>query len=314
MTVQPTRWGSICDPVEHRARSGSANALIAAWVLLCCTAFRCPGPSPRTTPNEGGGGDDLTGGGGIAQTGGTGGDPTTGGGGMAGGGMAGAGGCDQTQIDTDPDNCGACGRPCEGTGVDTPLCSEGLCKSTCLGGSVNLSCPVAPTADDGCEMPGRRAFVTSTAILANFGGAILGDDVCQMLADASGVGGTWASWTSDSSTSPSERFIQSTVPYLLMDGTLVANDWADLADGSLQHGIDQDEFGVTIPPTEVWTGTQPSGLPLFADGFCDDWTSTTNTLNGTVGIAGVNATDTTWTEVYLQECSRDNVRLFCIEQ
>ena len=59
-------------------------------------------------------------------------------------------GC-ETNTNTNVDNCGACGRACSGTNVATRSCANGLCNSTCNGGSGNCTQPAAPTADDGCE-------------------------------------------------------------------------------------------------------------------------------------------------------------------
>lgn len=49
-------------------------------------------------------------------------------------------------------NCGACGRACSSTGVDTATCSNSLCVSTCTGSLGNCSTPAAPAPDDGCEI------------------------------------------------------------------------------------------------------------------------------------------------------------------
>jgi hypothetical protein len=43
--------------------------------------------------------------------------------------------------------------------------------------------------------------------------------------------------------SPSVRFTRSAVPYRLIDGTLIANDWADLTDGTIAHDLDLTEIG-----------------------------------------------------------------------
>ena len=224
------------------------------------------------------------------------------------------GGCDPSQIDTDPTNCGACGRPCSTDGVDMLACSAGLCTSTCIGGNVNLSFPAAPTADDGCETPGRRVFLSSAPIFPDFGSALLGDAGCQAFADGAALGGVWASWTSDATTSPSARFVQSTVPYMLVDGTVVANDWADITDGILAHAIDQDELGTTPGSVEVWTGSDASGVPHASDPHCEDWTSQLDTSTAAVGIAHVSITAFEWSFTYSQFCDRDNVRLYCFEQ
>ena len=76
--------------------------------------------------------------------------------------------CDPTCVgpwgdcDGDPDNgcetslnstsnCGACGRGCNSTNVNTLSCNNGLCDSTCVSGFDNCGQPAAPLADDGCE-------------------------------------------------------------------------------------------------------------------------------------------------------------------
>ena len=64
-------------------------------------------------------------------------------------------GC-ETDITKDPQNCGACGRACNGANVAMLHCSSGTCDSTCSSGFGNCSLPpagsTAPyTQDDGCE-------------------------------------------------------------------------------------------------------------------------------------------------------------------
>ena len=49
-------------------------------------------------------------------------------------------------------NCGACGRTCSLSNVSVAACTGGLCTSTCSGTFGNCSQPVAPAADDGCEV------------------------------------------------------------------------------------------------------------------------------------------------------------------
>ena len=59
-------------------------------------------------------------------------------------------GC-ETNTATSTNNCGACGRVCNGANVDTLACAGGLCTSTCDPGFGNCSRPAAPGADNGCE-------------------------------------------------------------------------------------------------------------------------------------------------------------------
>jgi len=178
-----------------------------------------------------------------------------------------------------------------------------------MSGFVDFNSPAAPLADDGCETQGRRSFVTSQPVIANFGSAILGDAVCQAFADAALLGGVWMSWTADDATTPELRFVQSGVPYFLVDQTMVAADWADLTDGTLMAGIALDELGASKFGAEVWTGIDFMGTP---GDTCFDWTSASDADVGTVGFAGGVNVDAG--SVYLQFCNRDNVRLYCFEQ
>jgi hypothetical protein len=120
-------------------------------------------------------------------------------------------------------------------------------------------------------------------------------------------------WLSDigSGNSAASRLSHAAVPYVLVNGTVVANDWAGLTSGTLLHAIDLTEQGGT-PPTgtyanvpghaAVWTDTDASGQyagvtqipPTGQD--CDGWSSSTDAGNGTVA-GNFSAVDRNWTDV-----------------
>ena len=121
---------------------------------------------------------------------------------------------------------------------------------------------------------GKVVFVSSQLFNGNFGGGqrILGhleaDKRCQDLATEAGLAGSFKAWISgrvDTGSGPLphgvvDRFTQSAVPYRLVNGTQVADDWADLTDGSLDHAIDRDEYGNPVgQETRVWTNTRTNG-------------------------------------------------------
>ena len=92
-------------------------------------------------------------------------------------------------------------------------------------------------------------FVTNDELSPPFGadgeGALAADERCRGYADDENLDGRWMAWVSDSNTSPEERFDHSLTFYILRDGSVVADDWADLIDGNLHHAIDVTEtFGV----------------------------------------------------------------------
>lgn len=181
-----------------------------------------------------------------------------------------------------------------------------------VAGCTITSCGTRSVCTSGLCVLARRVFVSSSTLTGNLGGYSGADATCQTLANAAGLGGAWMAWISDSSSSPSARFNQASYEYALLDGTIVASDWASLTSGTLAHGIDQDEHGqpVDAGTTEVWTATATDG-GLFADG-CDSFGSSSSSAPTVeVGVSG--NVDATWTQVYAQFCSRTD-HLYCIEQ
>jgi hypothetical protein len=182
--------------------------------------------------------------------------------------------------------------------------------------------------------PYRRVFITSQTHKANFGGLAAGDNICGGAASAAGLGGTWAAWLSIAATSASSRLEHASVPYQLLDGTIVAADWTELTSGSLRHPIDHDENDNVVSPTPppymtpytgtAWTGTNDDGTSAGTAAYtCDDWTysiSMGSNLYG--GLAGINpygedggATGKSWTSGPDYNCSDAYASsLYCIEQ
>lgn len=116
------------------------------------------------------------------------------------------------------------------------------------------------------------------------------------------------------------------MPYKLVNGTTIANNWSDLVDGQLSNPITHDEKGNQIAsPTlkkEVWTGTRYDGSKGFnrtgSQYYCDKWSSTVAGIQGIFGYAG--ATQSTmvnigsaWTGASLTSCDQ-SFRLYCVEQ
>ncbi len=92
----------------------------------------------------------------------------------------------------------------------------------------------------------KTVFVTSAVFDGNLGGLAGADAKCQAAADgpASVVpSGTYLAWLSDGTDSPDTRFTKTAHPYLLPDGTKIAEDFFDLTDGSILHAIDIDPTG-----------------------------------------------------------------------
>ena len=137
--------------------------------------------------------------------------------------------------------------------------------------------------------PHQIVFVTSDTYDGDLGGLVGADAKCQALADAAGLDGTFRAWLSDDAESPSTRFTQSTDPYWLVDGTVVADSWADLIHGSIAHAIDLDEAGEAGPDARrartvhrrlrLRSGTSAAGEALTS--HCGGWLDNTSPLIAT---------------------------------
>lgn len=175
----------------------------------------------------------------------------------------------------------------------------------------------------------RRVFITSQQWTANLGGTSGADAKCQAAANGASLGGTWMAWVSTSTSDTSSRFVHSTVPWKLLDGTLVANDWSDLTSGALENEITRDEHNSLVTwnganyPTDpysgiAWTDTSVTGKwSGYTD--CSDFTDGTSDGYSSVGYngyihpltSGSYWTDAQNTSGYL--CN-SVVSLYCFEQ
>jgi len=167
---------------------------------------------------------------------------------------------------------------------------------------------------------GMRVFITSQSYNANLGGVTGADNICQGVANNAGLGGSWKAWISQSGSSPSTRFTQSSTPYILLNGTVIANNWADLTDGTLANPINIDENGQVQTSVSAWSNTTISGtFDSNSNGgcggtVCGSWTiggSCNNPNCGQTGNSG--ATDQNWTRGGAA-CCHVNMRLYCFEQ
>lgn len=178
--------------------------------------------------------------------------------------------------------------------------------------------PLADGCSSSCKSY-RTVFVTSQVFTGDLGGLAGADAKCQEAATAADLPGTYRAWLSSSTESPKDRFVHSSIPYRLLDGTEIASNWVDLADGSLDAGIDISEKNGSpgkgthscIPSSLpiVWTSTTDSGAAVAGEFFCGEWSGTTG--DGSAGAAGF--ADSTWTSNCLPKCG-DEAALYCVEQ
>lgn len=154
-----------------------------------------------------------------------------------------------------------------------------------------------------------RVFVTSTYYNGNLGGLSGADAKCQERADAVNLGGTWKAWLSDSTTSVSSRLNHNNGSYVLLDGKVIADNWADLVDGNIKRQIGITEYKNYYVQL-VWTGSLINGVGGTDN--CQNWTSSEAAASGISGFSKSN--NEQWTKYsYAFPCNRDE-GLYCFEQ
>jgi hypothetical protein len=195
--------------------------------------------------------------------------------------------------------------------IDEP--SAEMCNGRdddCDGRSDEAGCGAQSICIAATCVPTRRVFVTSASIPSTLGSHTNYDARCQSIASAAGLGGTWMAWLSTTGiggSSPSVRFTRATVPYRLLNGTSIANSYADLSDGSIAAAINLTETFTTLTNNYAWSATTETGTAMVDN--CGNWTTTTgNARTGFVHAASG------WSSAALQLCSNTTYRIYCFEQ
>jgi hypothetical protein len=166
----------------------------------------------------------------------------------------------------------------------------------------------------------KIVFVSSASYTGNLGGVAGADAKCQTLATAAGFSGTFKAWISDiNGNTPAASFTHYPLPYLRVDGVKVADNWADLTDGSLDAAISVDEYGATYNG-RVWTATTAAGelqVPWGPDhtnyGNCYNWTSASGNIPPGALYGQSTSTDSLWAVDWMYYCIIQ-YPLYCFEQ
>lgn len=198
---------------------------------------------------------------------------------------------------------------CEFGGYGCPsytgkYCSEGTCSTD----SLPTPSPLPQS------IPAKRIFKTGTQYNGNLGGLAGADQKCQIKANAASLGGVWRAWLSDGNSSASARLNHFNGPYILLDRSVVADNWTDLTDNTLKRNINITELGNSDNYwTSVWTGTDPFGNSTSKN--CLNWTTSWGwPYFGGVGSGG--STLSYWTQGLSDQayCSSTYLSLYCFEQ
>ena len=204
--------------------------------------------------------------------------------------------------------------------LDSPGCDGGLTSCGDAGcvdlqvsndhcGQCFAACGSGPCTASECAS--RLVFVTNGVFNGNLGGVSGGDNICQQAATAAGRRGKYKAWLSRPGDSAIQRLENAKVPYKLPSGAIVAINWNNLVDMSIDNAINENEQGQA--PADggigVWTGTFVGGGAATV--HCNNWTSSLSSETGRVGDR--NAIDANWTSFASYFCDAAR-RLYCFEQ
>lgn len=134
------------------------------------------------------------------------------------------------------------------------------------------------------------------------------DQWCQVAGNGISSGSEWKALMRDSSNSVESRLYQSEQPYVMVDETIVANNWNELISGNLQAPLNKRHDGTVVNGT-VWTGMS-NDIDLALD-TCDDWMSIEPDYSAIIGNIG--ATGDSWLNSGRGSCDVGR-RFYCVEQ
>jgi hypothetical protein len=153
-------------------------------------------------------------------------------------------------------------------------------------------------------------FVTNTSYNGNLGGIVGADAKCMARAQAGRLAGTWVALLSNSTLNMTNRI--SDRVYQRMDGKIIANNKADLFDGSIQNAIGQNEFGsgIGVFPLDlvVHTGSTIQGTKA-ANANCNNWISSSSSVSSYQGKS--SQTNYQWDSWGGNGCNL-NASLYCM--
>ncbi len=209
------------------------------------------------------------------------------------------------------------GGVCDGSGN----CVECLNNQDC--NDTNTSTEDICLSDNTCVYNlDYTLFTTGNTWRAGTIGGVNGaDQKCQQAAVNVGLTGIYKAWISYSSQSASSRLHHSTVPYKRVTGVIIADNWNDLTDGSLDNSPNVNESGASIifiPGSVMITATcttangNPNPDSCGSDfWFCgSNWDSTLPSFR----YGSITQVNLAWTENNFDVACTSSARLYCLEQ
>lgn len=258
----------------------------------------------------------------------------------------------ETDVDCGGGTCDPCGATracggntdclsmvCTGGTCQAPSCTDGVRNGTeldvdCAGNCGPRSCDPGQTCSgngdcasnvcNGVCVAVKRVFVSSGIFSGGqIGNLMGGDQKCQAMANAAGLVGTFRAWLSTTGTNAGDRIVAADARYVLVDGTQIADNKADLLDGTLDNPINLTETGAAPGPSDticdssttwVHASTRPDGTLYDANFNCANFTSDT----GGSGWGQWNTAGASWSHqcgggAPVNFCAK-RAHLYCFEE
>ena len=179
-----------------------------------------------------------------------------------------------------------------------------------------------------CRLSVRIFFITSTKHSGDLDGLAGADEICRTAALNATLDNhlNFVAWLSDAGASPKTRIPHAGLPFVMTDGTIVADGWDDLITDGPRLGVYIDENG---EPHEddpfAWTNTLGDGgaYTTAQVNHCLGWASAlpNHTALYGIGVVPMNPIDmwTTWKALewwtnYESDLCNKLYRLYCVEK
>ena len=196
-------------------------------------------------------------------------------------------------------------------GNETDTDCGGSC-TTCADGlkcNQNGDCASAFCELGICGSRDRVVFLSSSTSTAVLGGLTGADATCQALATNARLRGTFKAFLSSNASDAATRLTRGTARYVLVDGTVVANDAAGFFSDTHLAGISQTELGGGIS-AYAWTASNGAGVNGGLS-TCSQWTET-GEARSTAGSSV--ATNAQWANAGTDPSCIELLHLYCVQQ